>query len=124
MAPKRKFLSVDDQVKIYNGLSIADRYTYKLKDGSSVKTTVKEAMDVVIKNGFPHSDGPNEVNLEPSIKKLCHDFIEKHTISCPEAVMNDKVFEEVSELVYNLCELIGYYDYDLEKVVKKNGNHE
>lgn len=57
------------------------------------------------------------VNDEPSVKELVAlwnvvaKFIDVNRISCPEATVEDRVYEKSPELVYDLCEIVGYYDY-------------
>jgi hypothetical protein len=58
------------------------------------------------------------MNDEPSVKemvalwKLCFNFVQKHKISCPEATVNDWVYENAPDLVESICEEVGYYEED------------
>lgn len=57
------------------------------------------------------------VNDDPSVKEMAAlwnvvaKFIDKNHISCAEATYEDRVFENAPNLVEDLCEIVGYYDY-------------
>ena len=42
---------------------------------------------------------------------VVYKFIQDNKISCPEATANDSVYENAPDLVYNLAQIIGYYEY-------------
>lgn len=42
------------------------------------------------------------------------EFIEQQQLSCAEATVNDRVYENCPDLVYNMCELVGYIGTDEE----------
>jgi hypothetical protein len=43
--------------------------------------------------------------------EVVRDFIITNRISCPEAVMEDRVLENAPDLVGTLCEIMGYYEH-------------
>lgn len=43
------------------------------------------------------------------------EFINDKHISCPEVTCEDRVSEDAPDLVANMCEIVGYYDYPEEK---------
>ena len=57
------------------------------------------------------------INDEPSVKEMARlwnlvsDFIKEQTISCPEATVNDWVYENAPNLIADMCEVVGYYDW-------------
>ena len=45
--------------------------------------------------------------------KECHKFIVDNKISCPESIAQcDHVIENAYEFIENVCNIVGYYDYD------------
>lgn len=60
------------------------------------------------------------VNKNPSPEQLRHvynlvaEFIEDLEISCPEGVYDDRVYELAPDLVSDLADVVGYYDYEDE----------
>lgn len=61
------------------------------------------------------------VNNEPSVRemaalwKACAAFIEKHEISCAESVyQSDNILIHSSELVEDVCEIVGYVEFNEE----------
>ena len=49
------------------------------------------------------------------LERVIVDFIETHTISCPEKVGDcDDVIINAYELIANLCEIAGYHEYEDE----------
>lgn len=59
--------------------------------------------------------------MSKKLQKLCEEFIKKQKISCPETIyQTDHVIENAYEFIENICNIIGYYDDDLNKIVKQN----
>lgn len=46
--------------------------------------------------------------------ELAAKFIIDNRISCPESTAEDRVYENSPELVYEIAELVGYYEYEDE----------
>lgn len=45
--------------------------------------------------------------------KIVKAFVEKHGISCPEAIgQNDRVIEDAYNFIEDLCNVVGYIEYD------------
>jgi hypothetical protein len=57
------------------------------------------------------------INDEPSIKEMAalwkcvHGYLEKIKVSCPEACCEDRVYEEAPNLVADMSEIVGFYEY-------------
>ncbi len=58
------------------------------------------------------------INTSPTQEELlelwtkCQNFIEKQTISCPEAIsQNDWVITNADDFIEEICNTVGYYDY-------------
>ena len=57
------------------------------------------------------------IDTEPSVKDMAKlwnvvaKFIEEQHLSCAETTAEDRVYENAPELVYDMCEIVGYYDY-------------
>ena len=47
-------LTPDEQVLLYNAVSVAERYTKGLPDTSTVKQEVRDAVEVCLSKGFPY----------------------------------------------------------------------
>ena len=59
--------------------------------------------------------------MSKKLQKLCEEFIKKQKISCPETVyQSDRVMENAYEFIEQICNIVGYYDDDQDKVVKPN----
>lgn len=43
--------------------------------------------------------------------EVCQQFIIDNRISCPEATIEDRVYENAPDLIGTICEIIGYYEY-------------
>ncbi len=52
----------------------------------------------------------NGVDLS-RLLEVCEQFIIDNRISCPEAVMEDRVFENAPDLIGTIAEIVGYYEY-------------
>lgn len=52
----------------------------------------------------------NDIDLH-RLAEVVQDFITANRISCPEAVMEDRVFENAPDLIGTLAEIVGYYEY-------------
>ncbi len=49
---------------------------------------------------------------EKQLVELCKKFIEKNQIICAESIyQSDQILIAAPELVYDVCELLGYYEY-------------
>ena len=56
-----------------------------------------------------------EVDIE-ALYETVTEFIDKHRISCPEAIaQNDAVITDAYDLIESLCEIVGYYEYDKDE---------
>lgn len=44
--------------------------------------------------------------------ELAAKFIIKNKVSCPEATGEDRVYENAPDLVYEMAEIVGYYEYE------------
>jgi hypothetical protein len=57
------------------------------------------------------------LNDEPSVKEMaalwtvCYNFIKDQHISCEETVCEDRVYENAPDLVHEIAEIVGYYEY-------------
>jgi hypothetical protein len=57
------------------------------------------------------------INVEPTVKEMAElwntvaKFITEQHISCPEATNEDWVHENATNLIADMCEIVGYYDY-------------
>jgi hypothetical protein len=55
----------------------------------------------------------NELNKGEELKRLVSEFIEQHKITCGETIFqSDPVIEDSLELIYSLCEVVGYCEAD------------
>ena len=62
------------------------------------------------------------MNDEPSVKEMaalwnaCFNFIKKHDIGCAEQIwQTDSVLIAAPELVEEVCEIVGYVEYEDEQ---------
>jgi hypothetical protein len=61
------------------------------------------------------------MNDEPSVKEmaalwnLVYRYIESHQISCEESVYKDAVYETSPDLVADMGNIVGFYEYDDEE---------
>ena len=47
---------------------------------------------------------------------ICRKFIIEQTISCPESIcQSDRVILNAYDFIEEICDLIGYYDYETEE---------
>lgn len=57
------------------------------------------------------------IDTEPSVKDMAElwntvaEFIRDLRISCAEATIRDRVFEYAPDLIADMCEIVGYYEY-------------
>lgn len=42
---------------------------------------------------------------------LCKKFVDDNKVSCPEATINDGVYENAPELVGQMAEIVGYFEW-------------
>lgn len=54
----------------------------------------------------------SEVQEALEVYAIVKKFIQDNKVSCPEATTNDSVYENAPELVYDLAEIVGYYEYE------------
>lgn len=45
---------------------------------------------------------------------LCRAFVEKHRVSCLEATIEDRVYENAPDLVGDIAKIVGFYRYPEE----------
>ena len=45
---------------------------------------------------------------------ICSEFIQDNHVSCPEATINDRVYENAPELVEKIGNLVGYFEWEDE----------
>jgi hypothetical protein len=58
----------------------------------------------------------NPTNAElMALWNVCKNFIEAARISCEEATSNDWVYEEAPNLVCDIANVVGYYQYEDEE---------
>jgi hypothetical protein len=43
--------------------------------------------------------------------RVCQNFIHDRHVSCPEACYNDRVYEYAPDLVEDIANIVGYYEY-------------
>jgi hypothetical protein len=43
--------------------------------------------------------------------KVCKDFVEKQQVSCEECCCEDRVYEEAPNLVADIGNIVGFYQY-------------
>lgn len=54
------------------------------------------------------------INREPSLKEMAKlwnlvaDRLEEYSVSCPEACVEDRIYEDAPNLVEDLSEIVGY----------------
>lgn len=52
--------------------------------------------------------------------KFCEQFIKKQDIHCPETVyQTDRVITNAYEFIEGVCNIVGYYDGDHDRFIKK-----
>ena len=57
------------------------------------------------------------LNDEPSVKEMaklwnvCYNFIKEQHISFEEVCCEDRVYENAPNLVHEIAEIVGYYEY-------------
>lgn len=50
-----------------------------------------------------------------ALLELCQKFVTDQRISCGDAVyQTDSVIENAYDLIFNICEIVGYYEYPEE----------
>jgi glutaminase len=60
-------------------------------------------------------EGDTEMEKSEQVLRIVQDFIRKQEISCSESVyQSDRVIENAYKLIEDLCNVVGYYDYDTE----------
>lgn len=57
-------------------------------------------------------DGINEFRDLAKMKAIIANFIEENKVSCAEATVEDRVYENAPKLVEDLAKLVGYHKYD------------
>lgn len=55
-------------------------------------------------------------NKKTELWDLCQQFIEKQRISCPEAVMEDRVILNAYDFIEKIANIVGYYKYENEDI--------
>lgn len=54
-----------------------------------------------------------------NLVSIIRDFIEEHHISCPEVIyQSDRVIENAYQLIEDLADQVGYYDYPEDEVTE------
>jgi hypothetical protein len=52
--------------------------------------------------------------------ELCEAFVGAQEITCPESVyQSDRVIENAYELIEDICNIVGYWDYETETLDKR-----
>lgn len=60
-------------------------------------------------NPTASAESNNVVSPGKQLLNIIEQFIEKHNISCPEAIyQTDSVLEDAGELIEQLCDIVGY----------------
>lgn len=54
MKQSERVLTTDEQVALYNAVSIADRYTAQLPEDSGFRQQVRRALEICTRRGFPY----------------------------------------------------------------------
>ncbi len=53
--------------------------------------------------------------MEEQLIVIIRKFLDDNRVSCPEATCEDRVYENAPELVEQLAELVGWYEYPEEE---------
>ena len=53
---------------------------------------------------------PTHADLR-ALWNVCQDFVQAQRVSCPEACCEDRVYEEAPNLVEDIANIVGYYEY-------------
>lgn len=54
-----------------------------------------------------------------SLYKICEQFILTNKIRCPETIgQSDRVIENAYDLIGEICDAIGYYNDDSDRLIK------
>jgi len=53
------------------------------------------------------------MSKEDALFQLCKKFVDKHKISCADAVhQSDRVQEDATNFIEDVCEIVGYWEWD------------
>lgn len=52
--------------------------------------------------------------------ELCEKFIIDHSIVCPEACGEDRIYENTPDFINDICKIVGYYKYEDEDADQEN----
>jgi hypothetical protein len=53
--------------------------------------------------------------MDDKLREICKKFIEKHRISCSEAIsQEDSIIVDAYDFIKEICDEVGYYEYPEE----------
>lgn len=103
---------LDDKFYLATGHSACvslENYNKDIGDRIAIEDAMKKATNQLwLLEGYALYKSQNTPH---PLEAIARSFIDTHHVSCPEATANDKVYECAPELVEQLANVVGYYQY-------------